>query len=219
VPGDEEFTRKPVSRMRRAIAKSMSASAQVPQITLEFDVDCRAMVSYRDGLRAAGVNASYSDLLTAACAQELVAHPEVNSSFQGDEIFEWDNVNVGLAVALPDGLIAPAIMNADRLTLAQLADERRRLTEAALGEKLTSKEAFSATFTISNLGQFGVRRFQALVVPPQAGILAVGAITAASEMSLCLSLDHRVVDGAPGAAFLADVAGRLQSLGWADELL
>jgi pyruvate dehydrogenase E2 component (dihydrolipoamide acetyltransferase) len=205
-----------LTRLRRAIAKGMTASAAVPQFTVESDADLRAVAQLRETLDT-DARPSYADLLTAACAQALVAHPRLNASFDEDAIIEHEEVNIGLAVAVPDGLVAPAVLGADRRSLAELAAERRRLTEAATAGTLTPADLLSATFTISNLGPLGVRRFRALVVPPQAAILAVGRLTADQAMSLSLSCDHRVVDGAPAALFLADVVQRLTDPGWVRE--
>src|SRR5581483_3590314 len=144
---------------------------------------------------------SITDVLTAACARALRAHPGVNASFDGDAIVRHREINVGLAVALDDGLLSPAILRADELDLAALAEERTRLVAAARAGRLSGAELSAATFTISNLGPFGIDRFQSLVVPPQAAILAVGAIRADATVSLCLSCDHRVLDGAPVARF------------------
>jgi pyruvate dehydrogenase E2 component (dihydrolipoamide acetyltransferase) len=209
--------RRPLTRMRRSIVKAMEASALVPQFTVERDVDVAPLAHRRE--RYAGSGAGLSDVLVAASARALVAHPEVNASFDTDAIVEHDVRNIGLAIALPDGLIAPAIKDADALTLPEIAGERRRLAAAAAAGTLGPDDLFSTTFTISNLGPLGVRRFRALVVPPQAAILAVGAITERDELSLALSCDHRVLDGAPAARFLAAVAELLEAPGWADELL
>lgn len=214
-----EPTRRPLTRMRRAIVKSMSASALVPQFTIESDARLDALEDRRDELGRGGVSLSYSDVLVAACARTLRAHLNVNASFDEDAIVEHAEINVGLAIALPDGLIAPAIRGADTLSLAGLAAERERLTAAARAGTLAPDELFSTTFTISNLGPFGVRRFRALVVPPQAAILALGALTPEKTMSLSLSCDHRVLDGAPAAAFLRELAVLLEQPGWLDELL
>jgi pyruvate dehydrogenase E2 component (dihydrolipoamide acetyltransferase) len=161
---------------------------------------------------------SYADVVVAAVARALADHPQLNASFAEDAILVHTVCNVAIGIALADGLIAPAIRGADTLDLAAIAAERRRLTAAAEGGSLTPEEIFSPTFTVSNLGPFGVRRFRALVVPPQAAILALGALTASSEISLSLSCDHRVVDGAPAARFLGDVVERLQAPAWLDDL-
>ena len=158
-------------------------------------------------------------MFTAACARSLVDHQHVNASFDRDAIIRHPSINVAVAVSLDDGLIAPSIQDADRLTLTELAAERLRLTDAAQAGTLTPHETLSATFTISNLGPLGVRRFRALVVPPQAAILAVGMITPEALCSLSLSCDHRVVDGAPAARFLMEVSARLEHPQWIEQLL
>ena len=211
--------RRPPTRMRRAIAKSMTASALVPQFTIESDADLDALAEFRRELQSTGVSVSYSDVFVAATARALKQHPRLNSSYGEDAVLEHQVVNIGIAVALEDGLIAPAIREADQLTLAEIAQARERLTAAAQAGTLTPEDVFSTTFTISNLGTYGVRRFRALVVPPQAGILALGAITPEGQVSLSLSCDHRVLDGAHGAEFLRDLVGLLERSDWLDPTL
>jgi len=206
--------RMPLTRMRRAIARSMSASASVPQFSIESDVRVGALGSLRAELRTAAVDFSYTDAFVAACAGAIADHPHINASFAEDAILQHSVVNIGLAIALDEGLIAPAILGADRLAVANLAAERRRLTAAAASGTLTGEELMSATFTVSNLGPYGVRRFRALVVPPQAAILAIGAVTDDALVSFTLSCDHRVIDGAPAARFLADVIARVEEPDW-----
>ena len=208
-----------LSRLRRAIAKSMSASALVPQFTVEYDVPFDGVAAYRSRWKAAGHDISVADVLTAACARALRSHRQVNASWAETSILQHAEVNVGLAVALPDGLVAPAVRSADTLDLGQLAAERKRLTLAAQEGRLTPDELLSATFTISNLGTFGVSRFRALVVPPQAAILAVGAVRPDGTVALALSCDHRVLDGAPAALFLRDLATSLTEPAWLDALV
>lgn len=212
-------TRVPLSRLRRAIAKSMSASALVPQFTVEQDVPLGELQARRAGWKHAGAAVSVADVLTAATARALRAHPALNASWTDEAILQHADVNVGLAIALPDGLVAPAVLQADTLHLAALAAERRRLTAAASAGVLTPQELLSATFTISNLGTFGVSRFRALVVPPQAGILAVGGLRPDGSVTLALSCDHRVLDGAPAAQFLGELAHSLVEPGWLDALV
>ncbi|MGY1670838.1 2-oxo acid dehydrogenase subunit E2 [Geodermatophilus sp. SYSU D00710] len=196
----------PLSRLRRAVVRTVVASASVPQFTVERTVDVRAV----QHLRAAGGHRfSLSDALTAATAAALATHRRLNASWTDDGIVEHGAVNVGLAVAVEDGLVVPAIRDADRRSLDELAAERVRLTAAAHAGTLRPEDVFSATFTVSNLGPHGVHRFRALVLPPQAGILAVGAVVD-GRLELALSCDHRVVDGAPAAGFLTDVADRLE---------
>lgn len=200
--------------MRGAIARAMAASAAVPQFDLESDVSIVALRVVREesGVRAAGV--SIVDYLVASCAQALGEHPRLNASFDGDAIIEHIPINVGIAVSLDDGLIAPAICGADRISLREIAAARTRLVAAAAAGTLTAADVTSATFTLSNLGSYGVRRFRALVVPPQAAILAVGASTADGAVALSLSCDHRVVDGAPAALFLGTLIAKLESEPW-----
>jgi pyruvate dehydrogenase E2 component (dihydrolipoamide acetyltransferase) len=212
-------TRIPPSRLRKAIAKSMSASALVPQFTVEHDVPLGVLQARRAEWKSAGAQVSVADVLTAASARALRAHPAVNASWTEEAILQHADVNVGLAIALPDGLVAPAVLRADTLHLPELAAERRRLTAAASAGVLTPDELLSATFTVSNLGTFGVSRFRALVVPPQAAILAVGGVRPDGCLALALSCDHRVLDGAPGAEFLRDLAGSLAEPAWLDELV
>jgi len=218
-PTAVEPTRVPVSRLRRAIAKSMTASALVPQFTVEYDVPLGALQQRRAQWKAAGAYVSVSDVLTAAVARTVRRHPAVNTSWSEDVILQHPEVHVGLAVAVPDGLVAPAVLRADTLALPELAAERVQLTKAALAGALTPAELLSATFTISNLGPFGVSRFRALVVPPQAAILAIGGMRPDGTIALALSCDHRVLDGAPAAEFLRELAGALTAPKWAEKLL
>ncbi len=196
----------PLSRLRRAVVRTAVASSAVPQFTVERTVDVRPVQHLR---AAGGRRFSLSDALTAATAGALAAHRRLNASWTEEGIVEHGAVNVGLAVAVEDGLVVPAIRGADRLGLGELAAERVRLTAAARTGTLRPDDVFSTTFTISNLGPHGVHRFRALVLPPQAAVLAVGAVVD-GRLELALSCDHRVVDGAPAAGFLAEVADRLE---------
>jgi pyruvate dehydrogenase E2 component (dihydrolipoamide acetyltransferase) len=144
-------------------------------------------------------------------------HPDLNSSCTDEGILRHDEINVGLAIALDDGLISPAITVADTRPIAELVAERQRITTAAREGTLKPEEILSATFTVSNLGPLGVRRFNALVVPPQVAILAVGTIEDGT-MVLNLSVDHRVIDGAPAALFLGQVRGQLEDPDWLGRL-
>jgi pyruvate dehydrogenase E2 component (dihydrolipoamide acetyltransferase) len=209
----------PLTRMRRAIARSMTASAQVPQFTVEWEADVRSAGALREQLRIGGQHFSFVDFLVAATSRALREHPPMNASFSDEGIVQHDVINIGIAVSLDDGLVAPAIRGSDQLTLPALAAERRRLTAAALDGSLEAADVLSTTFTLSNLGPFGVRRFRALVVPPQAAILAVGAATQTGEVSLSLSCDHRAIDGAPAAVFLRDVVALIEEPVWLNGLL
>ncbi|HZL59389.1 MAG TPA: 2-oxo acid dehydrogenase subunit E2 [Stellaceae bacterium] len=202
-PSDAD--RQPLSPMRRAIAQSTSASALIPQFTLQRSAVLDAVEAERARLRAADVRVSYQDFAVAAAAAALVRHPGVNASFDVDAIVTHAAVNVGIAIALADGLVGPAILDADRLSVVEIAAARIRLNEAVREQRIGGRELFGATFTVSNLGPLGVESFSALVVPPQAAILAVGAVSGAPlapRVALSLSCDHRVVDGAVGARFM-----------------
>jgi pyruvate dehydrogenase E2 component (dihydrolipoamide acetyltransferase) len=195
----------------------MSASALIPQFTLEAEVNRAGLTRRRLDFAEAGHHLSFSDAVVAACARGLLACPQINASFDGDSIIHHREINIGVAVALPDGLVAPAIRNADQLSLAELAAERKRLTAAAMAGKLKAEELLSTTFTISNLGRFAIPRFRALVVPPQAAILAIGAPSSDGLVTLALSCDHRVFDGAPAAGFMVRVVDLLDNPDWIDE--
>ena len=215
-PAKEE-TRQPLSRMRRAIGQAMTRSMrEQPQFSVSRDVDMSAANEKR---KQAG--ASYTDAIVAACAKALVDHPRLRSRIEGDALVTVTSVHVGLAVALDDGLLVPVIRNADRKGLKELAIERERLEEHTRVGKLAEQELTGAVFTISNLGTLGVDQFTAIVNPPEAAILAVGRVSdrvialngAASVrpvVTLTLTVDHRVADGATAARFLSDVANRLE---------
>ena len=207
---------QPLSRMRKAIAKAMAVSATIPQFAVEMELGVGALAAAREAI-AGERRPSYADALTASVARALRDHPGINASFTEEGIVVHEDVNVALAVALEGGLISPVILAADKRSIAELAAERVRLTAAAKAGTLTPEEILSATFTISNLGPLGVRRFNGLVVPPQAGILAVGAIEG-GRMALTLSVDHRLVDGAPAALFLGQVRSQLEDEAWIGEL-
>lgn len=212
-----ESTRVPLTRMRRAIAKAMTASALVPQFTIERDASMAALAQWRRAGSASSVGVTYSDALVAAAARALRMHPGINASFAEDAILEHQEVNVGFALDMPEGLIAPAIRSADELSPTRLAAERRRLVEAARDGTLDHQDLLSTTFTVSNLGPLGVVRFRPLVVPPQAAILGAGGLRDGEWVSLSLSCDHRIIDGAPAARFLDDVVGLLEEPAWLEE--
>ena len=211
-------TRIPLSRMRRAIAAAMSRSTrEAPQFSIERDVDMTAADARR---KAAG--ASYTDVVVSAAAKALAAHPRLRSRFDGDAIVERSGAHVGLAVAVTDGLLVPVIRDADRKDLAALVKEREHLEEGAHAGKLSADALTGAVFSVSNLGSLGVDRFTALVNPPEAAILAMGRVRDRAVardgkvevrpvVTLTLSVDHRVADGADAARFLDDVVKRLEA--------
>ena len=164
----------------------------------------------------ASVKISYNDIIVRACAFALRKHPRVNSTFAVDKIIQHGAINVGIAVALEDGLITPIIRNADMKNLFEIAGESKELAAKARDKKLKPEEYSGGTFTVSNLGMFGVEEFAAIINPPEGAILAVGTIVEkpvvdngqivlGHRLRLTLSCDHRVVDGAVGAQFMQEV--------------
>jgi pyruvate dehydrogenase E2 component (dihydrolipoamide acetyltransferase) len=214
-----------LSSIGRLMAERTTQSwTTVPHFFVTRDVDGSALVAVREKLGAAiersrGVKLTYTDLLAALVARVLKQHPRMNASWVGDRIKTNPEVKVGLAMAVEDGVVVGVINKADTGELADIAVQRRDLTERARAGKLTPADITGATFTISNLGMYHVDQFTAIIVPPQAGILAVGAMTdrvvpvpgalipvgIRPMLTLTLSCDHRVLDGARGAAFLHDV--------------
>ena len=225
----------PLVGMRRTIAQRMQASMQqAPHITFQIDVDAGAAEALRlranRGLTDGVPAVSLSAVIAAACAWALRRHPFMNSRLEGENILLIDAVNLGIAVALNDGLIVPVIHDADQKGIVQLATAIADLAARARSGKLRAADLDGGTFTISNLGMFGVDRFTAIINPPETAILAVGRVQkrvvvderpALSEakgdtmvvrpiMTLTLSADHRVVDGAVAARFLADLRAALE---------
>jgi pyruvate dehydrogenase E2 component (dihydrolipoamide acetyltransferase) len=209
--------RAPLSRMRRVIAERMTRSFRdVPQFSVSRDVDMTLAAAAK---AAAGV--SYADVLIEAVARTLVDHPRLAMRYDPEGLVGANGIHVGIAVALDDGLLVPVLRDADSKDLAAISRERSALQDGARAGKLAADALTGAVFTISNLGQHGVDRFTAIVNPPEAAILAVGrvrdgviardgAAVIAPVVTLTLSVDHRVADGAHAAAFLADLAGRLE---------
>ncbi len=210
----------PFAGMRRAIAERMTESLQaMAQVTITTEADVTGLVEFVDRLKAQ-VDISYTAVLVKAVAAALRRHPVLNATLVGDEIRLLDEINIGVGVALEDGLIVPVIRNADRLTLGEIDRELRRLAAAARAGTLTVDEVTGSTFTISNLGMYGIDAFTPIINPPEAAILGVGRIiekpavyrgqlAVRSLMTLSLTFDHRIVDGAPAAAFLQTLAGML----------
>jgi pyruvate dehydrogenase E2 component (dihydrolipoamide acetyltransferase) len=205
----------PMSRPWRIMAQRLQQSwTTVPHFYLERDVNASALGQWRKALQArSSAKITYSDLMVKTVAAALRKHPRLNASWQNEQIIGNAEINVGLAVAVEDGLLVPVVHNADRLGLAEIAARRIDLVEKAQSGKLPPADLTNGTFTISNLGMFGVERFNAIVNPPQAAILAVGAIVdrvvpvngqpaVQPMMTLTLSCDHRIVDGARAAQFL-----------------
>ncbi|MGE5313665.1 MAG: dihydrolipoamide acetyltransferase family protein, partial [Acidobacteriota bacterium] len=205
----------PLSLMRKTIAKRLVESkTTAPHFYLTVDVDMKPAADFRAALNAPGeVKISFNDIVVKACALALRQHPEVNASFTPEKILLHGAIHVGVAVAIEDGLITPVIRNADMKGLGQISAETKEMAGRAREKKLKPEEFTGGTFTVSNLGMYGIESFSAIINPPEGAILAVGAIadvpvvedgrlTIGSRMKLTLSVDHRVVDGAAGARFL-----------------
>ena len=201
---------------QRTIAERMTLSrSAIPEFTVESEVSMDAAVRLREDLRFGEIAPlpSFNDFVVRAAALALVEQPGLNASYADGRTLRFGRINVGIAVALDDALIVPTIYDADRKTLIEVAAESRRLAERARSRSLTAEELGNGTFTVSNLGMFGVRRFNAVINHPQAAILAVGEVAerpvvsggelrVGSTMELALSCDHRVVYGADAARFL-----------------
>jgi pyruvate dehydrogenase E2 component (dihydrolipoamide acetyltransferase) len=213
------------------MAERMTQSfTTAPHFYLSVETEVLALVRMREGLMAkveaaAGVRLTISDILVKVCGQALAEHPDVNvawdGSVPGGAVVHLAEANVGLAVSLDTGLVVPVIRRADGLTLAEIAKQRADLTERAREGKLALADLEGGTFTLSNLGMYGVDQFQAILNPPQAAILAVGrvkdrpvavdsAVVVRPTMHLTLSADHRLLDGAQAARFLERVAQLIQ---------
>jgi pyruvate dehydrogenase E2 component (dihydrolipoamide acetyltransferase) len=209
--------REPLSRMRKAIGERMTKSVrEQPQFSISRDVD---MTAANEKRKAAG--ASYTDAIVAAAAKTLRDHPRLRARIEDGELVTSDAANVGLAIALDDGLLVAVLRDADRKSLKELAAERKRLEEHAGVGKLAEHELTGSVLTVSNLGTMGIDRFTAIVNPPEAAILAVGRVgdrvvardgapTVRPIATLTLSVDHRVADGATAARYLSAVAERLE---------
>jgi pyruvate dehydrogenase E2 component (dihydrolipoamide acetyltransferase) len=221
-PGDG-VVREKMTSMRATIARRLLESKQaIPHYRLAADVDLTALLARRAALRAAGTEVSVNDLLVRACALTLVEHPAVNAQLQGDEVHKFPHADIAVAVAADGGLVTPIVRSADTKSAAQIGAETGDLAARARSGKLTREEITGGTFTLSNLGMFGVDRFDAIINPPQVAILAVGAgadraivrggsVVVAKVATLTLSCDHRVVDGAIGAQFLRALRQTIES--------
>ncbi len=214
---------KTLSSVARLMAERTTQSwTNIPHFFVVRKIDAGALVQVLEKVRSsadktAGVRVTHTDFLVALIARVLLRHPRINSSWAGEGIRPNKNVNIALAMAVNDGVVTGVIQNADRLELSQIAVQRQGLAERARAGQLRPADIAGATFTISNLGMYQVDAFSAIIVPPQAAILAVGSISdrvvpAAGQpavrpiITLTLSCDHRVIDGARAAQFLGDLA-------------
>lgn len=213
--GTVSYTDEPISQMRKTIARRLAESKfTAPHFYLTLDIDMDAAIATRKSLNSLdGVKVSFNDMVIKAVAMALRKHPAVNSAWMGDFIRRNEHVNIGVAVAVEDGLLVPVVRFADGKGLTQISAEVRDYAQKAKDKKLQPADWEGNTFTISNLGMFGIESFTAIVNPPDACILAIGGIkevpvvkngqvVPGNVMKVTLSCDHRVVDGASGAAFL-----------------
>lgn len=221
--GQESFEEVPVSQMRKTIARRLSESLfTAPHFYLTMSIDMDACVAARGKLNEVSkVKISFNDMVLKAVAVALKQHPKVNSSWLGDKIRINHHVNIGVAVAVEEGLLVPVVRFADTKPLSQIATEVKEYAQKAKDKKLQPSDWEGSTFTISNLGMFGIDQFTAIINPPDACILAVGGISQepvvkngtivpGNVMKVTLSCDHRVVDGATGAAFLQTLKSLLE---------
>jgi pyruvate dehydrogenase E2 component (dihydrolipoamide acetyltransferase) len=220
----EIFTTENVSQMRKTIARRLAESKfTAPHFYLTMEIDMsNAMAARTAIIDEIGSKISFNDMVVKACALALRKNPNVNSSWLGDTIRRNQHVHIGIAVAVDEGLLVPVVRFADSKSLSDINVEVKTFAEKAKNKKLQPQDWEGNTFTISNLGMFGIEEFTAIINPPDACILAVGAIrqvpvvkdnkvVPGNVMKVTLSCDHRVVDGATGAAFLNDVKAYLES--------
>ncbi len=211
---------EPLTRVQQAVARHMVEASAVPVFSAEVEIDIGAAVELRKSLDG---RPSLNDLVVKACALALREHPRVNASYTEEGFRQHEHVNIGIAVAADDALLVPVIRDADAKPLAAIARETREVAAKARDGKLAQSELEGGTFTVSNLGMFGIRRFEALLNTPQAAILAVGSVerrpvvapngafAAATLMNATLVSDHRILYGADSARFLARVRELLET--------
>ncbi len=220
----------PLSQMRKTIAKRLTQVwVETPHFFLTMDIDMASAMAERKRINAQlaaaemDVKLSVNDLIVKACAVALQRCPKVNVSFQGDHLLQFDGSHIGIAVAVEDGLITPTVFNAHTKSLSAIATEVRELAGRARAKKLKPEEYTGGSFSISNLGMYGIDHFTAIINPPQAAILACGAVqkepvvnadgnlAVGTRMKVTMSCDHRAIDGATGAEFLIEVKKLLET--------
>jgi pyruvate dehydrogenase E2 component (dihydrolipoamide acetyltransferase) len=225
-PADVDVVEVPLSGMRRVVARRLVESVRsAPHFYLTTVVDAEALLAFRAELSqqlGGEGKVSLNDLVVKACATLLRANPELNVSFAGDKLLRHRRVHVGIAVAVEGGLVVPVVRDADQKTLTQVAREAAGLIGRARAGRLAAEDLGGGTFTVSNLGMFGVEQFTAVINPPEAAILAVGAalpepvatqdggVQVHRRLRMTLSIDHRALDGATGAGFLQQLKGALE---------
>lgn len=220
---DVQYGDVPVTQMRKVIARRLGESKfTAPHFYLTVEINMDAATAARNDLKKNDIRVSFNDFVVKASAMALKKHPQINSSWHGDKITVHPHVNIGVAVAVPDGLLVPVINNADQKSMTYINQEVRTLAGKAKEKKLQPAEMSGNTFTISNLGMFGIEEFTAIINAPDSCILAVGSIVQkpivkdgqiviGNMMKVTLSCDHRTVDGASGAMFLQTLRGMLEN--------
>ena len=217
----------PLTQIRKTIAKRLAASiGPIPHFFLTTEIDMERAAEAREALNKqlgeTGGKISFNDIVIKAVALALVQHRACNAWFQEDHIRYWNEVHIGMAVAIEDGLITPVIRNADMKSLRQIGEESRELAGRARTRRLKPEEYTGATFSVSNLGMFDIDQFTAVINPPEAGIVAIGSIVAKAvpdgdrvvvrrRLRVTMSCDHRVIDGATGAAYLKTLKQMLEN--------
>lgn len=220
----ESFEEVPVSQMRKTIARRLSESLfTAPHFYLTMEIDMDNVMAARKNLNEQlGTKISFNDIIIKAVAASLRKHPAVNSSWLGDKIRYNHHINIGVAVAIPDGLVVPVVRFADTKSLSQISEEVKNYAQKAKEKKITPDDMQGNTFSISNLGMYGIEEFTAIINPPDACILAVsgikqtpvvknGQVVPGNVMKVTLSCDHRVVDGATGSEFLQSLKRMLEN--------
>ena len=220
-----DFKDIPLTQIRKTIARRLAESnGPVPTFFLTAEFDVTRASELRKQLAEMGdeYKASFNDIVIKAVALALAEHPEVNAHWLADKIRQHNRIHVAMAVAVEDGLITPVLFDADRLQLWEISQQARELAKRARDRKLTPEEYTGATFTVSNLGMFGIDQFTAIINPPEAGILAVGGVESKpvvidgslevrERMRVTMSCDHRAIDGATGAKFLQTLRGLIEN--------
>ena len=218
------YTDEPVSQMRKTIARRLLESKNgAPHFYLNIEVDMDNAIASRNAINSIPeTKVSFNDLVIKACAAALRKHPSVNTSWMGDKIRSYSHIHIGVAVAIEDGLLVPVIRFADQKSLSQISAEVKDLGKRAKDKKLQPADWEGNTFTVSNLGMFGIESFTSIINSPESCILSVGAIrqvpvvknnqvVPGNVMKLTLACDHRTVDGATGAAFLQTLKGFIEN--------
>lgn len=211
---------KKLTGITKAMAKQMARSWEVPQFHLDTAISCEKMIAYRSSLP---FKTSYTAILVKCVAETLSLFPQLNSSWNENNILVHDEINIGIAMDTKRGLLVPVIRNADKKTLEEIHNDLAVMKEKGITGKFTMDDLSESTFTISNLGMFNVRSFTAIVNAPNAAILSVGKmedivalrdgnVLSEKQMHLGLSGDHRVTDGATGAKFMTELAAKIENL-------